>query len=215
VPTVIDMAAFSKKSVQRLAVLRALGMWARGAYGPVRLHKTLYFADEHGDPKWTLFTFRRWHLGQYSDEIAAALNDLKAANRISSEYDGPCERIRAELPQASMRRVKRFFTRYFPEWSRGLGAAFRKWAYLSNDDILTRAQEHESYTKKNHGELIISSFDAEEISFEGIDAEEAEHLLDLVDPKLQRGIKGKLALALDRPPRGEDWRAIYFADAEC
>ena len=43
------MAILDKKTIQRLATLYALSLWSRGAYGPVRLQKTLFFADKNNE----------------------------------------------------------------------------------------------------------------------------------------------------------------------
>jgi hypothetical protein len=62
------MAKLSKQTLQRLAVLRALLFWRRGAFGPMRVHKTLFFAeDEHKSERF--FDFKKWHLGQFSEQI--------------------------------------------------------------------------------------------------------------------------------------------------
>ncbi len=108
------MAVLTKQTIQRLAVLRALSMWRRGAYGPMRLHKTLFFADKDAPAPWRLFTFKKWLLGQYSDEIADALNALREAGTISTSYDGPSERLKVEVTTDTRRQLADFFRMYFP-----------------------------------------------------------------------------------------------------
>jgi hypothetical protein len=207
------MAVLSKKTIQRLAVLHALAKWRKGAYGPVRLHKTLFFADKETDETWRLFAFRKWYLGQYSDEISEALNALQDAGAVTARYDGPSERIRAEVRGKPVARLAAFFADYFSEWEESLARAFRKWAYLSNDRIIKNAHEDPSYKTSEHGELIFDSFDAECVEFAGLDDEEAEELSDLVDVRYQQGLLKRLRTLADRPARGEDWRRIYFGEA--
>jgi hypothetical protein len=206
------MAVLSKATVQRLAVLRALSMWRNGAYGPVRLHKTLFFADRDNEPEWRLFTFKRWWLGQFSDEVSDKLNDLRQVGRISCVYDGPSERICAELPIAMARALRQFFDSYFPKWTTGLKSAFKTWAYLSNDDIIRKAHDDPSYTKSQHGNIILESFQCQLVTFEELDDELAENLSDLVDVRLQTGLLKRLYASVDEPIKAEDWRQIYFGE---
>jgi hypothetical protein len=204
------MAVLSKQILQRLATLHALSLWKRGAYGPLRLHKALFFADKHNEEDWRLFTFRKHLLGQYSDEIAETLNDLRSIGKVSSWYDGPSERLRAEISLATKRKIATLFRKHFPDWYTGLKSAFAKLAYLSNDAILTRAHSDETYTAKNHGELIFSSFRHENVALSDIDSDDAESLADAVDVRLQRGIEKRMAAVAERPIQDEDWRKIYF-----
>jgi hypothetical protein len=67
------MAKLGRETVQRLAVLRALTLWRRGPYGPVRLQKTMFRADQNHPEQKRLFTFKKYYLGQYSQQIAEAL----------------------------------------------------------------------------------------------------------------------------------------------
>jgi len=207
------MPALSKQTIQRLAVLHALAKWQKGAYGPVRLQKTLFFADKESPPEWRLFTFKKWRLGQYSDEVSESLNALRRAGRVNSWYDGPSERLKAEIPAASKRRLAAVLRDYFPEWSANLDAAFAKWAYLNNDAIIELAHDDPTYKARNHGEVIFSSFEPDCVELVGLDDESAEELSDLVDVRLQRGLAKRLAAALERPAQGEDWRKIYFAES--
>jgi hypothetical protein len=206
------MVELSKATIQQLAVLRALSMWQRGAYGPVRLHKILFFADKENDAEWRLFTFKKWHLGQYSDEVAESLNRLRATGRISCVFDGPAERIRAEISAAAKGVVFEFFREYFVQWHVGLEQAFPKWAYLNNDTIIRRAHDDPSYTRHQHRDEIFPSFSGDAVLFEGLDPAIAERLADLVDVRLHRGIEKQMAAAVQRPVKGEDWRTIYFGE---
>jgi len=205
------MARLSKEAIQRLAVLHTLAMWQHGAYGPVRLHKTLFFADKEAKPDRAIFTFKKWRLGQYSDEIAEALNALQEAGRISSQYDGPAERLKAEIPTLIRLQVASLFQSAFPEWEASLQRAFKEWAYLNNDSIIERAHDDPTYKTSEYGEVIFSSFGSAYVDIPEFDAEAAENLSDLVDVRLQRGLAKRLAEAVERPAKREDWRAIYFA----
>ena len=206
------MAVLSKKTIQRLAVLHSLSLWQRGAYGPVRLHKTLFFADKDTAPEWRLFTFKKWFLGQYSDEIAQALNALAQAGTVTTRYDGPSERIIANLSKLVREDLADFFSVYFPEWSENLTQAVQQWAYLSNDNIIRKAHEEPSYRNAERGEVIFASFGADCVEFPDLDDEVAEGLSDLVDARFQQGLVKRLRRAVERPARGEDWRHIYFGD---
>src|SRR5689334_9797852 len=123
------MAELTRRTIQKLAVLHALSLWRRGTYGPVRLQKTLFFADKDSvDQDWRLFTFKRWHLGQYSDEVSDALNSLHSAERISIHCDGPSQRIEAVIPAKLQAPVRALFRNYFADWKSALEGAFEKWA---------------------------------------------------------------------------------------
>lgn len=208
------MAALSKQTIQRLAVLRAIDMWQKGAPSGVRLQKTLFFADKKL-PKSVrrLFTFRRWHLGQYSDEVSEAINSLLKACRITVLYDGPADLLRTSLSQDTRRIVQRFFSRYFPEWNRGLRTAFKTWAYLNNDELVRKAHDDPAYTSREHGDVISESFPEKELPFPRLSDHEAERLSDLVDERLQKGLRERLSKAVLRRAAGEDWRRIYFEPA--
>ena len=111
-------------------------------------------------------------MGQYSDEVPAVLNDLQQAGRIVTIYDGPSARIRADVSPKMRARLSGFFDDYFQQSSKALVPAFRKWAYMDNDTIITRAHDDPSYKKTDHGEPIFSSFAPEQIAFKGPDDDE-------------------------------------------
>jgi hypothetical protein len=209
------MASLSKKAVQRLAVLHTLGLWRRGAYGPVRVHKTLFFADRNaGDKEWHLFTFKKWRLGQYSDEIADALNRLRTAGCICTAYDGPSERIVATIPEQTRKTIGRFFKEYFYHWHKALVPAFHEWAYLTTDSVITKAHEDDSYSRNEHGQTIVESFDIDMIEFQGLSDDDAEALNDAVDEEFQSRLIAKADIAVNKPTIGEDWRSIYFGQSK-
>jgi hypothetical protein len=109
-------------------------------------------------------------------------------------------------------RLRSFFWNYFNEWERGLRTAFREWAYLSNDDIIDKAHKDHSYTKAEHGEVILTSFEYLEVEFRGMSDDEAESLSDTVDATLCKQLSKRLAEAVERPIVAEDWRHIYFGE---
>ena len=204
------MAVLSKSALQRLAVLHALSLWRRGAYGAIRVQKALFFADHESEPKWRLFTFKKWRLGQYSDEVSDALNVLHAAGRVTSWFDGPAERLKAEVPKPRQREISDLFRNHFSDWFKNLNRAFTKWAYLHNDTIIQRAHDDLTFKASRCGEVVFSSFDYEQLELSGLDDEIAESLSDLVDSRLQHGLAKRLAAAVQRPQEREDWRSIYF-----
>ncbi len=205
------MSILTKQTIQRLAVLHAVSRWKQGAFGPVRVHKTLFFADKQADdPRWRLFTFKKYLLGQYSDEISEALNGLADAGCIETVYDGPSGRIRSRVSIRAAALVEKFFKGFFPKWSASLNDSFDKWAYLTNDQVITQAHDDPTYTAADHGQVIFESFDAELVEFNDLDEESAEALSDLVDDRLHTGLRDRMALAAEQPGRGENWRKIYF-----
>lgn len=207
------MITLSKETIQRLAVLRAVSLWEKGAQGPARLHKTLFFADhDSADQKRRLFTFKRWCLGQYSDEVANALNSLQDAGRIRVHFDGPAGRIDITLSTRSSDRLRRFFRRFFPEWEKSLARAFRRWAHLNEDQILVEAQDDPAYRQFRHGEIIAASSLPKHVELSELDDQEAEFLADLVDSRLAGTLKTRLRTAAKTHARREDWKSIYFTD---
>ncbi len=207
------MAALTKRTIQKLAVLHALSLWRRGAYGPVRLQKTLFFADkDSADQKWRLFTFKRWHLGQYSDDVSNALNSLQSAERINTHFDGPSQRIEAVIPAKLQLPVRNLFRKYFEDWNVALEGAFEKWAHLNNDQILVKAHDDPTYKQSQHGQIIAKSALPAVVEFTGLDEDVAESLTDAVDPLLTKTLRSRLLKASVRPPRSEDWRSIYFGE---
>ena len=73
-----------------MPVLRTLLLWKNGAHGPLRLHKTLFCADRNsfGKQHRHFFTFKKWHLGQFSDDIADALDYVRCYERIRAVVEG-------------------------------------------------------------------------------------------------------------------------------
>ena len=205
-------AILTRETVQRLAVLRALMQWSKGAYGPVRLQKTLFFADKENDPKWRFFTFKKHYLGQYSDEVSEVLNQLQKAERVETHYDGPSQRIVANISWKTREMLTDFFDTYFAPWSMAFDKAFKEWAYLNSDDVIRRAHSDATYTKAKFGEMIFRSQLAAFIEFEGLSFGCGEYLSDLVDDRLHRNLQNRLTMALEKPVAGEDWRSKYFPE---
>jgi hypothetical protein len=206
------MAKLSKRTLQRLAVLRALLLWRRGAFGPLRVHKTLFFTeDNHGLERF--FDFKKWHLGQFSEDIEESLNDLAIAGRMTFVCDGSSVRLMPSISGDLRRLLERVFDDNFKAWTAALREAVDTKGYLVNEQILEEAQRHASYTGSSKGEIIARSTinDAVEID---IDADDAESLSESVDPHFSRILKSQMAKARSQPFEAEDWRAIYFADEE-
>ena len=67
--------------------------------GPVRLQKTLFFADKENEAGWRLFTFKKYYLGQFSDELTESLERSSGdgENQVAL-WDGPLERLTANVP---------------------------------------------------------------------------------------------------------------------
>jgi hypothetical protein len=124
------------------------------------------------------------------------------------------DRLRAEISRRTKNDLVKFFQEYFRQWDDSLKVAFSKWGYLNNDAIITRAHDDPSYTRNQQGDVIFSSFADESVEFEGLDPDLAERLADLVDVRLHEGIEKRLAAAVERPAKAEDWRSIYFGETK-
>ncbi len=204
------MAKLARATIQKLAVLRALGLWNQGVYGPVRLHKTLFFADKLNKPGCRLFTFKKYYLGQYSHEIAEALNVLRTAGKLLCRFDGPAERIAAKESNQSLKKIKLLFANYYPEWDKELMKAFHDWGYLTNDQILVKAHDDPSYTESEFGKVIFKTGLKNEVDLPALAADTAEQLTDLVDGELAVQLRNRLIRAFKRPAKTVDWRTRYF-----
>ncbi len=204
------MAKLSKQTLQRLAVLRALVLWKHGAYGPLRVHKTLFFTEEK-HPSERFFDFKRWMHGQFSEEIDASLNDLARAGRMAFVCDGPSVRLVAQLPDDLRQTLERVFEDNFRAWTAALKETHDTIGYLVNDQLLEEAHRQESYTNSSRGELIARSTFADAVEID-IDSDEAEALSECVDPDFARLLKRQMDQACQQPFEAEDWREIYFAD---
>lgn len=204
------MGVLVRETLQTLAVLEALRHWKNGANGAVRLQNTLFLADNENDPEWVFFNYKRHILGQYSEEISEALNRLQGAGRVKVLFDGPSERLSPILSNSERRRIRSFFRTFFLDWSKGFDKAFRKWASLKNDDVIRRAQEEDTYTSSESGEIILTCGLPETVEFSGLGEAEAESLALICDEKFQRNLRHRFLIASESPPRSEDWRKIYF-----
>jgi hypothetical protein len=208
------MATLQRKTLQRLVVLRTLSLWKKGVRGPLRLHKTLFFSDQRSYAKQRqhFFTFKKWHLGQYSNEIADALNALQSAGRIRIQFDGPSERIEAVAGKKLRDRVCKFFAKHFPHWDHALAGSFKGRAHLNYDQIFLESHEDDSYTQSAYGTVIIRSNLPTSVKIDGLSSPEAEDLTDAVDGKLSEVLRSRLRAAAKRPVRSEDWRSEYFSE---
>ena len=207
------MAMLSKKAIQRLALLRTLSVWPKGADGPALIHRALFAAEKLAkNRQWRLFGFKQGRFAEYSDEVASALNDLQRAGRIETIYDGPSARIRAKVPTALRKRIDRFFDDYFPEWRKALLRESRKSA--RGDHALVRhARNGGTSEKDDRTQPIFCSFRSSAVEFKDLDADVAEQLSDFADTKLQGVLRQRIVLAAKRPRRDENWRQIYFGKA--
>lgn len=204
------MAKLSKRTLQRLAVLRALLLWRRGAYGALRVHKTLFFSEEkHGSQRF--FDFKRWHYGQFSDEIENSLNDLSHSGRMNLVFDGACVRLVPNLAGDLQATIERLFEVHFSAWNIALLETQDLQGYWINDQILEEAHRHQSHLSSVPGQIIAKATIGEYVEI-NIDEDEAESLSESVDPHFTRILKRQMDKACAEPFEAEDWRAIYFAD---
>ena len=207
------MATLSRATLQKLAVLRALSLWKKkGAYGPLRLQKILFYADKGNDPTRRLFTFKKWRLGQYSDEVSESLNDLRRAGRMVGGFEGPAERLVPVLSPDAKRTVENLFSRHFREWTGALKVAFMELAFLSNDAIIEKAHDDATYKHTEYGQEIFKHTLPEFVDLPHLHEDTAEMLADLVDTRLRKELVTRFKSALERPVEYEDWRAIYFGE---
>jgi hypothetical protein len=206
------MAKLSRKTIQRLGVLRALSLWQNGADGKVRLQKTLFFADKRNDPDKRLFTFKKYFLGQYSPEVSEALNALHKSTKLECHFDGPAERLSVSLPQPVREAIEKIFSRTFPAWEKTLAESFREWAYLPNREMLEKAHDDPSYTEQEFDQIIFEGSLPESVDVP-IDAATAERLTDFVDENLSDFLKERLGQAMrTRNEPAGDWRKLYFEE---
>jgi hypothetical protein len=206
------MAQLPKKTIQKLAVLYALSLWKKGACGPVRVHKTLFFAEN--DLPRHLFTFKRYHYGQYSKEIDAVLNSLQESGRLKVHFDGAAARLQSSLAADAANHIEFLFSHHSPEWLQGLKAAIQQFGYLKNDELIRRAHEDDSYTDNEHDELIHESTLDSLVNLPNIDAELAERLSDIVDERLTTALTNRFKKAMNAEPRHLDWQVLFVGDNE-
>jgi len=210
------VAKLSRETVQRLAVLKALSLWQNGAYGPVRVHKVLFFTDKKASAtsRRNLFTFKKWALGQYSDEIASALNGLRTSGRLRNVFDGPAERLTAIIPRPAQVMIDEFFESWYPELDKDMAVVFDEWGYLSNAEIIRKAHEDHTYTESEKGEIIWESTLPDVVEIAELSDDDAENLSDLVDPRLFLALRDRLQEAVKIPAKHSDWRRRYFCEVE-
>jgi hypothetical protein len=205
------MARLSKATIQKLAVLRALSLWKHGAHGPVRLQKIMFAADFPNARK--LFTFQKYYLGQYSEEISAALNSLRAGGWLTSQFDGPAERLEAVVSAGAADKIRSLFTLAFPKWENELKQAFSKWGHLPNDKILKQAHDDVAGTKTVRGQLIFESNLPAMVDVAGVSPAAVEELTVLVDERFTHELRQRLGTATKIPATSTDWRGLYFGES--
>lgn len=207
------MATLSRATLQKLAVLRALSLWKKkGAYGSLRLQKILFYADKDNNPTRRLFTFKKWLLGQYSDEVSETLNDLRRAGRMVGEFDGPAERLVPVVSPDVRAELESLFGRHFRDWTGALKVAFKELGFLNNDAIIKKAHDDATYKHTEYGHEIFKHTLPEFVDLPHLAADTAEMLADLVDARLRKELVARFKLASERPVEAEDWRATLFGD---
>src|ERR1700722_2267940 len=150
------MAKLSKRTLQRLAVLRALLLWRRGAYGPLRVHKTLFFSEEkHGSQRF--FDFKRAQYGQFSEEIEESLGDLAHSGRMDFVFDGACVRLVPNVSSDLRSTIERVFEQHFNAWNVALLETQGIQGYWVNDQIIEEAHRHQSYLSSVHGQILANA----------------------------------------------------------
>jgi hypothetical protein len=204
------MAKLSKRTLQRLAVLRALHLWERGAFGPIRIHKVLFFAERDLEAS-RFFTFRRWHRGQYSKDIANALNGLRASGQIKIVFDGPSNRIAVDAQDRLIETTTKLFSDRFPAWTSSLLRSHQSLGYRKTDEIIGIAHGDQSHFESKPGQVIHRSNVGDAVDVDISDFT-AEFLSDSVDDQLRTELVIKLKDAVNRPVRNMDWRSDFFAD---
>lgn len=204
------MATLSKDTLRKLVVLHALSQWRRGAFGLTRVQKTLFFAEHEAEPR--LFTFKRYYFGQYSDDLAPALNGLQRACRLECRFDGSAERLVAVLDAEDRDRLRRAMRRLLPAWCEGFKTSFQEWGLLKHDELLEKAHEDPTYTEYEHDEVIHRSTLRGDFVSDALDDAEAEWLADLVDERLQRALSTRFSLLGGERGKPEpDWESKYFS----
>ena len=205
------MAKLSRSVIQRLAVLRTISLWQNGAYEPVAfLHKTLFFTDKNSADRTHFFTFKRYYLGQYSQEISDSLNALKDSGRLECVSNRPAERLKAVLSEKTKTLIKRFFSKSFPSGKDCWQSLLRNGHIFSNDELLRKANDDSSYTVSHHDEVIFGKLSIGGSALDNLSDVEAERLSDLVDPKLSKMLRDKVFAAIKTQAANVDWRKRYF-----
>jgi hypothetical protein len=197
----------SKRTVQRLAVLYTLSMWRRGAYGPVRVHKTLFFAQKKN--RDCLFTFKNYVHGQYSRDVDIILNSLQEAGRLKVHFDGASARLQPQMPRGVKSQLERLLSQSLPEWYRGLKTSFKKFAYMKNEEIIEKAHDDNSLTSSQRDEIICKSTLTDSVEISGINAKWAERLSDLVDARLHRILVERFEQTGKSQQTHANWRELF------
>lgn len=188
------MALIHKTALRRLATLHAVSLWKNGAFGPLRIQKTLFFADQESNEPY-FFGFKKWRLGQFSDEVAASLNDLVKAGIVAVNFQGPADIFTTNVAEGTLAAVATAMRDSFPHWHAAISQTIREWGYLPNDQLLLRAHEHPTYTENEDGQVIFVSTLPDEVELT-LDDDTAEELTYLVDPEFQRLLRRQLEAAL-------------------
>jgi hypothetical protein len=202
------MPVLSKETLQRLATLYAVSNWGdSGAFGELRVQKTLFFADKNSGERHIL-TFKKWDYGQYSEDVASSLNAIRAAGRLELEFGGQAIRIYSMIGPQAMRLIAKVLKCNFSNWFVEFGKAFSEWAYLPNEELLDRAHRDPSFTENQRGDVIFASSIPDTIELTDITDDEAEQLADLVDPVLNLRIHRGVERALMLDDQIPDWRKV-------
>lgn len=204
------MAALARRTIQRLAILRAVSLWGKGgAYGPLRVQKTLFFAgsslpDEH------FFTFEKGRHGQYSDEVTTSLNVLKRAGKIDVDFAADADRIYTTVPASAANMIISLFEHSFSTWNAALLESFSEWGYKPNSEIYQNSHAHPSYTDNAEGAVLCDGSLPEVSEIQYLSSDDAESLSDLVDPIYQRRTHERMLAALDLPncPQS-NWQELF------
>lgn len=205
------MAPLPIDSLRRCAVLAALQQAPLYLRRLRSLNKLLYLTDISLPAEKRLLTFHRGEFGEYSEQVAAILNELMTAGRLTVAFEGADEVLTPNLTPVGSESVTSIVRMAFPAWRQALSDALARWSQLGLDDVLRLSPQGKEQAPEQ-GQVIFASQLPDTIEVHGLDVDEAERLLELVSPSFWAITRQRLSAATKRMASGSDWRREYFDD---
>ncbi len=190
------MGQIAADTFRRLYLLYLLGLFPKGSYGLMRLHKVTYITErEEGNPR--PFEFKRYNFGQYSDTLEDIKDQLVAMGYIGVEPLDTSQEVTITIgdrhftyrdggnrlfvaDNAVTSTFAEVLEGAFPGETRLMRSVMREFAFLPQEELVKRCYAFPEFEAVEMGEPLFAS-----------------DLPEYVDVQLSDDVCADLELALD------------------
>jgi len=168
------MGTISSNTYKRLFLLHTIGCFPQGAFGKIRLQKTVYFIEKELEKR--PFEFKHLHYGQYSEELEDVREELISMGYVSALPSDTQRTHKYILTRKSLLGYYRIFMNRIGNVRKKTDGIVRKVGLLPDDKLLDKAHNDPGYKKTQFGDVIIQSNLPQNVEIEGLSDEDCEEL---------------------------------------